>query len=111
MEEIVDMIEKEMPDLKGQMSEWVKYAGINTVFEHSKEPSKYVIAIPLEDYDIKTAVHESVHCAWDILDAVGVKLDAENNEALAYLTEYIFDKVEVICNKQHKLLTKKTKRA
>lgn len=35
--------------------------------------------------------HESVHAAWRILDYVGVKVKHSNHEALAYLTEYIFE--------------------
>lgn len=33
--------------------------------------------------------HEAVHLAMFILDWVGVKVDAENHEALAYLVEHI----------------------
>jgi hypothetical protein len=34
--------------------------------------------------------HESVHAAWKILEYAGVTVTADNHEALAYLTEYVF---------------------
>ena len=33
--------------------------------------------------------HESVHCAFEILKSVGVKIDEGNNEAYTYLHEYL----------------------
>lgn len=37
--------------------------------------------------------HESVHVALEILGLVGVPADKDNQEALAYLTAYIRDKI------------------
>lgn len=39
-----------------------------------------------------TIVHECVHCAYDLVSGTGIK-DA-NNEVEAYLTAYIFDKIQ-----------------
>ena len=36
-----------------------------------------------------TVAHECVHAAWDVLDYVGVKVSADNQEALAYLVGFI----------------------
>ena len=41
--------------------------------------------------DLRTLCHESVHAAWHILETALVKVDVNNHEALAYLTDWIFD--------------------
>ncbi len=38
---------------------------------------------------IHTIHHEAIHCAWFILDYVGVHISEENHEALTYLEGYI----------------------
>ena len=44
-----------------------------------------------------TIAHECVHMAWSILDLVGVKVEADNNEALAYLVGHLMDHaIEII---------------
>lgn len=40
--------------------------------------------------DLQTLVHESVHAAWRILTYLGVEVDEDNHEALAYLVDYIY---------------------
>lgn len=40
--------------------------------------------------------HECVHCAYEILKTVGVSVEADNNEALAYLVSYLYRKVSNI---------------
>lgn len=40
-----------------------------------------------------TVAHECVHAAWDVLDHVGVKVSADNQEPLAYLVGYIVEHV------------------
>lgn len=42
---------------------------------------------------IHSVHHEAIHTAWFILDYVGVKIDAENHEALTYLESHIASKV------------------
>ena len=44
--------------------------------------------------------HESVHCAYAILKTVGVTVDADNHEALTYLTSYIYSNIERIMQKE-----------
>ena len=41
--------------------------------------------------DLRTLCHESVHAAWFLLDHARIKVDVHNHEALAYLTDWIFD--------------------
>lgn len=43
----------------------------------------------VEYYNASEVIHESIHAAWDVLDAVGVKVSRSNHEALAYLADYI----------------------
>ncbi len=39
---------------------------------------------------LQTICHEAIHAAWSVLDLAMVKVDRENHEALAYLTDWIF---------------------
>jgi hypothetical protein len=48
--------------------------------------------ITLEDSDLVTLCHESLHVAYMILAAVGVEHTVDNHEALAYLLHTIFQK-------------------
>ena len=40
--------------------------------------------------DDQTLVHECVHSAYHVLDHAGVKLTADNHEALAYTVDWIY---------------------
>lgn len=42
--------------------------------------------------NLREAVHESVHAAVTLLDKLWVKVDVDNQEAVAYLTDFIFSK-------------------
>lgn len=42
---------------------------------------------------VHTIHHEAIHTSWFILDYVGVKVDADNHEALTYLECFIAEKV------------------
>lgn len=42
-----------------------------------------------------TLAHETLHAAWRVLDMVGVKLEADNHEALAYLVGWIAAELDV----------------
>lgn len=46
--------------------------------------------IYLEEKDLSTLSHESVHVAYMMLEMVGVEHDANNHESFAYLQEFIF---------------------
>ena len=46
-----------------------------------------------EGYEDQYIYHESLHAAYDILDYVGVEVTVNDDEALAYLMEYIADQV------------------
>lgn len=46
--------------------------------------------------------HECVHCAYEILKTVGVKVEADNHEALAYLVSYIYRNVSRILREKVK---------
>lgn len=46
--------------------------------------------IVCEDQTLETACHESLHCAMNILHALGIDFGAHNQEPLCYLHEYIF---------------------
>jgi hypothetical protein len=44
--------------------------------------------------------HESVHAAWNVLDNACVKVTFDNDEPLAYCTQYIFERVQSHYNKE-----------
>lgn len=56
--------------------------------------SKYLCLLRFDKNSISPNLitHECVHAAIHILDCVGVKLDPDNDEPLAYLVTYLFSK-------------------
>lgn len=108
MNQIVDYLEKIFPgvDLEAQRS----CLATLTQFTHTDGTIKIVLSLPINS-SLSTVVHESVHAAWEVLDLKGVVVTIDNDESLAYLTEYIYDKVSVIQQQQQKLQTKRKKRA
>lgn len=68
------------------------------------EAPYYVAYIP-DKADIYTVSHEAVHLAMNILGYVGVNVDSDNHEALAYLHEHIFREIrekQMTCKKKGK---------
>lgn len=54
----------------------------------------YEMAIWVRDVkDLGTMVHEAVHCANHVLMIAGVKTSQNNDEALAYLVQWIFEEM------------------
>ncbi len=50
------------------------------------------ICIYIQDVsDLKTIHHETIHAAFRILEHVDIKADIENQEALCYLSDWIFN--------------------
>lgn len=39
--------------------------------------------------------HECIHAAWHILDSVDIKVTVNNHEVLAYLTEFLVNKIQL----------------
>ena len=46
-----------------------------------------------------TLAHEAVHCAWRILDLVGIEVYNSNHEALAYLVGWIMETAQPFFDK------------
>lgn len=70
-------------------------AGQATAF--LSEEGGYIIHslyISKELYRPEYLTHECVHCAWHILDEVGVGVSADNHEALAYLAGWLSSEVD-----------------
>jgi hypothetical protein len=55
---------------------------------------KWWIVIYLPESCLRTACHESVHGALSLLDAIGHKNNSQDQEPVAYLTDYIFSKCQ-----------------
>lgn len=51
---------------------------------------KWNIVIYLPKKCLRTACHESVHGAFSLLDKLSCSIDVDNQEPLAWLTDYIF---------------------
>jgi hypothetical protein len=47
-----------------------------------------------------TLTHECVHAAWRVLEMVGIEVDVDNQEPLAYVAGWIAEKVNDIYHKQ-----------
>jgi len=43
--------------------------------------------------------HEAVHMSWNILEGIGIPIDADSHESQAYIVEEIVDKVSEIVDK------------
>lgn len=61
---------------------------VTTVQE--KTTGDYKVVMCINDTDDRVVVHESVHAAWAVLDIIGTTSDRDNQEPLAYLTDFIF---------------------
>lgn len=48
-----------------------------------------------------TIAHEALHCAWRVLDLVGVEVEAANHEALAYLVGWIVETATAFFDKHY----------
>ncbi len=48
-----------------------------------------------------TIAHESVHCAWRILDLVGAEVCSDNHEVLAYMTGWIVEEATSYFSKNY----------
>lgn len=77
---------------------WVqKYLGcdheardiVGAVDYYENEEGTIIVTLTVQDKDIFTVLHESIHAAWEVLGKAGVKVDSDNQEPLAYLSEYI----------------------
>lgn len=49
---------------------------------------------------LQCAAHESIHAAWAVLNAVGVKISYENQEPLAYLADWMFLNMKKLIEQQ-----------
>lgn len=69
--------------------------GGNAGYFWSKIDSMEIPFIWLQEKNLSTIAHEAVHAAWFILDDVGVKISADNHEALTYLVSYIIKNIKL----------------
>ena len=55
---------------------------------------KWCIVIYLPNPCLRTACHESVHGAVGLMEKLGIPITADNQESIAWLTDYIFSKCQ-----------------
>lgn len=53
------------------------------------EPWDFLVALPQEP-NVGTTMHEALHCAFDVLGYLEIKVSSDNHEVLAYLLEYVY---------------------
>lgn len=51
-----------------------------------------IVVLYLNNASLQVLAHESVHAAWAVLNGVGAKVSYKNQEPLAYLTDWVFEK-------------------
>lgn len=78
-------------ELNGAVNYGADKSGFRTVFIALNPDNKY--------FDESVIVHECVHAANRILNAVGVKADYLNDEAQTYLIDWIFKEVKKFLKK------------
>lgn len=69
------------------------------VFENNKVKHFQLIVV-ITTLDPSVIAHESVHLTNKIFNNVGQELDSYNDEAQAYLTGWLFDKIYKFINKK-----------
>ena len=87
-EEIHNEVEETYPDLVGEMN---NFDGRYWVIEQGETITRYLIIC--NGYKVGIIYHESLHAAYDILHTCRVVIDATNDEPLAYLMEYIAERI------------------
>ena len=98
VEDITPLVDSVYPNTVIDLKDKVGYT---VQLTHTNGVTNFAMFLPLLNRPVADIVstinHESIHAAWYILDYVGVIVNADNHEALTYLTQYIFDNVYSQC--------------
>jgi hypothetical protein len=70
------------------------------VFFDEKDPEHCIQVVFKEEPDKKSIVHESVHIVNMLFKERGILPDLDNDELQAYLTAFLFEKMDKIVSKQ-----------
>jgi hypothetical protein len=65
----------------------------HTIIAYEKGEEIFIILNQKENLSVGVLAHEVIHAANFIFYSRGIKLDIENDEAYAYLVEYLMDKL------------------
>tara|TARA_Y100000034_G_C6670297_1_gene294230 strand:- start:219 stop:584 length:366 start_codon:yes stop_codon:yes gene_type:complete len=84
--------------LKQEISEESAHAITYCFEKKGDEEWQFIVALP-EEFEPNTTFHEALHCAYDILAHVEVKVEHDNHEVLAYLQEYIYEQLQILYTK------------
>lgn len=85
--------------------DWSPFNG--TCIEHLRKDGVFEIWIILDDLSPLTCCHEAVHAALGILNRVGIPINYDNQETLAYMTASIFEMTRDAVFKHYERLGKK----
>ena len=74
------------------------YGGYTAVVTHPEDGVTLMLLINTKERTEgpsieRTIFHECVHLSWNIMDGLGIKQDADDNEVQAYLMEELIDNV------------------
>jgi hypothetical protein len=75
------------------------HAVATTVYGHTRrkslngDPRISIALLFPKNIDLRTIVHESTHCVWDMCQYSGIETGYDNQEVFALLTEYVFETV------------------
>ena len=70
-----------------------QHNGLAWHLENYKEgKSAFIMYLP-DLSDIRTIYHECLHTGWHVLAFLGIEVDADNHEVLAYLQSHLADEV------------------
>ena len=80
------------------VSEYVSSQGNHFKVISHDDNKNYSYLVIYEGYNNHTIYHESLHAAWELLNDRLVSVDYDNQEPLAYLTDYIANEVLIQLN-------------
>jgi hypothetical protein len=86
--ELRDYIKKNAPDPETALPGKDRFLGLCPDFQ-GKDGCKHRI-MAIVDGNMSTLAHEATHMAFIVLEAAGITVEADNNEALAYLVDWLF---------------------
>lgn len=78
--------------------DWFEDAiGITIKARSSKETVFFIVWVEKED-DTGCLSHECLHLAREVMDYVGIPVDSKNDEVIAYIQEYWFNRLKKFIN-------------
>lgn len=102
MQEIKELLEEIHPGITLDLDE--DCTGYTCVISHPQHGSYMYVLINTAEVEgfpsiTRRITHECTHLSWEIMDYVGVKVDADNHETQAYIMEELAEVITNMVNK------------